>query len=158
MFFGKSLAFSVIQRMLAIWSLVLLPFLNKSSLYIWKFSIHVLMKPSWKDFEHYLAIMWNECSCTVVWTFFGIAFLRDWNENWSFPILQLLIASSFRIWNSSAGIPSPPLALFVVILPRAYPTSCSRMSGSRWVTIPSCLFGSLRPFMYISSCILATSS
>ena len=26
-------------------------------------------------------------------------------------------ASSFRIWNSSTGIPSPPLALFVVMLP-----------------------------------------
>ena len=40
---------------------------------------------------------------------------------------------SFRIWNSSAGIPSPPLALFVVILPKAHLTSHSRMSGSRWV-------------------------
>ena len=29
----------------------------KSSLYIWKFSVHVLLKPSLKDFEHYLAIM-----------------------------------------------------------------------------------------------------
>ena len=28
-------------------------------------------------------------------------------------------ASSFRIWTSSAGIPSPPLALFVVMLPKA---------------------------------------
>ena len=30
---------------------------SKSSLYIWKFSVHVLLKPSWKDFEHYLASM-----------------------------------------------------------------------------------------------------
>ena len=28
---------------------------SKYSLYIWKFSIHVLLKPSLKDFEHYLA-------------------------------------------------------------------------------------------------------
>ena len=30
-----------------------------------------------------------------------------------------LTASSFRIWNSLGGIPSPPLALFVVMLPKA---------------------------------------
>ena len=30
---------------------------SKPSLYIWKFSVHVLLEPSLKDFEHYLAIM-----------------------------------------------------------------------------------------------------
>ena len=30
---------------------------SKSSLYIWKFSVHVLLKPSLEDFEHYLASM-----------------------------------------------------------------------------------------------------
>ena len=30
---------------------------SKSSLYIWKFSVHVLLKASLKDFEHYLASM-----------------------------------------------------------------------------------------------------
>ena len=30
---------------------------SKPSLYIWKFSVHVLLKPSLKDFEHYLANM-----------------------------------------------------------------------------------------------------
>ena len=54
---------------------------SKSSLNIWKFSVHKLLKLSLKDFEHYFASMWNECSCAVVWTFFGIAFLWDWNEN-----------------------------------------------------------------------------
>ena len=48
---------------------------SKSSLYIWNFSVRVLLKPSLKDFEHYLATKWNEHSCTVVWTFFGIPFL-----------------------------------------------------------------------------------
>ena len=47
---------------------------SKSSLNIWKFSVHVLLNPGWKDFEHYLAELWNACSCVVVWTFFGIAF------------------------------------------------------------------------------------
>ena len=30
---------------------------SKSSLYIWKFSVHIPLKPSLKDFEHYLARM-----------------------------------------------------------------------------------------------------
>ena len=60
-------------------------------------------------------------------------------------------ASSFRIWNSSTGIPSPPLALFTVMLPKAHLTSHSRMSGSRWVIMPSWLPGSWRSFLYSSS-------
>ena len=60
-------------------------------------------------------------------------------------------ASSFRIWNSSTGIPSPPLALFIVTLPKAHLTSHSRMSGSRWMITPSWLSGLWRPFLYSSS-------
>ena len=59
--------------------------------------------------------------------------------------------SSFRIWNSSTGIPSPPLALFVVLLPKAHLTSHSRMYGSRWVITPLWLSGSWRSFLYSSS-------
>ena len=33
---------------------------SKSSLYIWKFSVHILLKPSLKNFGHYLASMWNK--------------------------------------------------------------------------------------------------
>ena len=60
-------------------------------------------------------------------------------------------ASYFRIWNSSTGIPSPPLALFIVMLPKAHLTSHSRMSGSRWVITPSWFSGSWRSFLYSSS-------
>ena len=60
-------------------------------------------------------------------------------------------ASSFRIWNSSTGIPSPPLALFVVMLPKAHLTSHSRMSDSRWVIKPLWLSGSWSSFLYSSS-------
>ena len=35
--------------------------------------------------------MWDECNCAVVWAFFGIAFLWDWNENWLFPVLWPLL-------------------------------------------------------------------
>ena len=126
---------------------------SKCSLDIWKFSIHVLLKPSLDNFEYYFAGMWYECNCVVVWTFVGIAFLWDWNEDWPFPVLwpllsfpnllaywvHTLTASSFRIWNSSTGIPSPPLALFVVMLPKAHLTSYSRMSGFRLMITPSWL-------------------
>ena len=124
---------------------------SKSSLNMWKFTVHVLLKPGLENFEHYFTGVWDECNCVVVWAFFGIAFLWDWSENWpflvlwpllSFPNLLAFTASSLRIWNSSIGIPSPPLALFIVMLPKAHLTSHSRMSGSRWVIIPSWLSGS----------------
>ena len=60
---------------------------SKFSLYVWKFSVHVLLKPSLKDFKHYLASPWNEHYCMTVQTFFGIALLWYWNENWPFPVL-----------------------------------------------------------------------
>ena len=53
----------------------------KFSLNIWKFSVHVLLKPHLENFEHYFASMWDQCNCKIVWTFFGIAFLWGWNEN-----------------------------------------------------------------------------
>ena len=61
---------------------------SKSSLNIWKFSVHLLSKPSLENFEHYFASMWDECNCRVLWTFFDIVFLWDWNENWSFLVLS----------------------------------------------------------------------
>ena len=171
MFFWNSLTFSMMQWMLAIWSLDPLPFLNlawtsKSSLN-WKFSVHVLLKPSLKDFEHYLDSMWNECNCVVVWTFQDIAFLwfgkktglfQSCGHCWVFQIrwhieCSTFTASSFRIWNSSTGIPSPPLALFSVMLPKAHLTLHSRMSGSRWVIIPSWVSESWRSFFVQFICV-----
>ena len=64
----------------------------KSSLNIWKFSVHVLLKPSLKGLEYYLANMWNECNGEVDLTFFGNAFLWDWNENGPFPVLRPLLS------------------------------------------------------------------
>ena len=63
----------------------------KSSLNIWKFTVHVLLKSSLENFEHYFASVWDECKCAIVWTFFGIAFFGDWDENWPFPVLWLLL-------------------------------------------------------------------
>ena len=64
---------------------------------------------------------------------------------------SILTASSFRIWSSSAGILSCPLAVFLVMLPKAHLTSHSRMSGFRWVIKSLWLSGSLRSFLYSSS-------
>ena len=60
-------------------------------------------------------------------------------------------ASYFRIWNSSTGILSSPISLFLVMLPKAHLTSYSSMSGSRWVIILLWLSGSLRCLLYSSS-------
>ena len=65
---------------------------SKSSLNIWKFMVYVLLKAGLGNFEHYFATVWDECNCAVVWTFFGIAFLWDWNENWPFPVLWPLLS------------------------------------------------------------------
>ena len=44
------------------------------------------------NFHFHFARMWNECSCMIVWTFFGIALLWDWNENWPFSVLWPLLS------------------------------------------------------------------
>ena len=92
--------------------------------------------------------------------FFGIGMKTDFFQScghcWVFQIWWLIAgstftASSFRIWDGWAGILSLPLALFLVMLPKAHLTSHYMMSDSRWVSTPSCLSGSLRPFLYSSS-------
>ena len=65
---------------------------SKSSLNIWKFKVHILLKPGLENFEHYFASVWDEYNCVVVWTFFGIVLLWDWNENWPFPVLWPLLS------------------------------------------------------------------
>ena len=161
MFFWNSLAFSIIQWVLTIWSLVLLPFLNPAwtsggsrFMYCWSLTWRILS---------ITLLVWDECNCVVVWTFCGIAFL--WEGNWLFQscghcwVFQICwhiecstsTGSSLRIRNSSAGIPSPPLALFVVMFPKAHLTSHPRMSDARWVIEPSWLSGSWRSFLYSSS-------
>ena len=122
---------------------------SKSSFYIWNFSVYILLKPSLKNYENNFASMLNERNFTVIWTFsivlLGIGMKTDVFQScghcWVFQICcyiecSILTASSFRIWNSSAEIPSPPLALFIVMLLKAHLTSHSRESGSRWVITP----------------------
>ena len=65
---------------------------SKYSLNIWKLSVHILLKFRLENFEHYVASLWDGYNCAVVWTFFGIAFLWDWDENWPFPVLWPLLS------------------------------------------------------------------
>ena len=131
---------------------------SKSSLNIWKLSVHILLQPSLENFEHYFASVWDEWIVqqfehSLVLPFFGIGMktylFQFCGHCWVFQICRhteyrTFIASSVMIWNRSAGIPSPLLALFVVKLPNTHLTSHSRMSGSRWVITPLWLSGSLR--------------
>ena len=77
------------QQMLAIWSLVPLPSLNPAwtsgsswFTYCWILAWRILS----------ITNMWDECNSVVVWAFFYIAFLWDWNENWPFPALWPLLS------------------------------------------------------------------
>ena len=65
---------------------------SKTSLNIWKFTVHILLKSGLENFEHYFANVWDGCNCAVIWAFFGIAFLWDWNENWPFSVLWPLLS------------------------------------------------------------------
>ena len=107
---------------------------SRHSLYIWKFSVHVLLKASLKDFEHNLASMWNEASYSslnILWHCPSLelkwTLILSCGHCWVFQICwhiecSSLSASSFTISISSAGIPSPSLVLFWVMLPKTHLT------------------------------------
>ena len=127
MFFWNSLAFAMILQMLAIWSLVPLPFL----------------KPAWTSGSSWLTHCWS-LACrilsitlivcemnAIVWQFehslslpffaigMKINFLQSCHHCWVFHLCwhiecSTLTALFSRFWQSSAGIPSPPYALFIL--------------------------------------------
>ena len=104
-----------------------------------------------------LSILWHCLSLGLEWKviFSSPVFTAEFSKNCWHIECSTFAASSFRIWNSSTGIPSPPLALFVVMLPKAHLTSHSKMSGSRWVITPSWLSGSW--YMYILYSVMFNS-
>ena len=63
---------------------------SKTSLNIWKFTVHILLKPGLENFEHYFASVWDECNCAVVW-----AWLR--NVLCDFIILVIIVPDIGRI-------------------------------------------------------------
>ena len=64
---------------------------SKTSLNIWKFTVHILLKPGLENFEHYFASVWDECNFAVVWTFLALPF---WGLEWklTFPVLWPLLS------------------------------------------------------------------
>ena len=95
---------------------------SKSILNIWKFPVHILLEPDLENFEHYFASMWDECSCAVVWTIFGITFLWDWNETdlfqscghcWIFQFAGILSADLLA--SSLRNVFSNPFPIFIFI-------------------------------------------
>ena len=94
----------------------------------------------WVQSYSNLNILWHYLSLRLEWK---LTFSSP-GHCWVFQICwhiecSIFTASSFRIWYSSTGITSLPLALFIVMLPKTHLTSHSRMSGSRWVITPSWL-------------------
>ena len=124
---------------------------SKSSLYIWKLSDHVLLKPSLNDFEHFLANMWNECNCVVVLMFFGFAIL--------FLLLLLLKDNCWNCWRITEGIflfsvrPQHESAIGIHVFPlfwRSLP-SLSPSHSSRLIQSPCLSFLSHRAnFFWLS--------
>ena len=159
--------------MSAIWSLVPLPFLNPvwtpGSIWFmycwsqeWRILSITLLACEMRAIMSYFNILWHCPSLGLEWklkTFQSCGHCRVFQICWHIEC-STFTASSFRIWNTSAGIPSPLLALFVVILPKAHLTLHSRMSESRWVT-QSWLSGHEDLFCIVilySSCVFLYSS
>ena len=134
-------------------------------MYCWKLTWRILnitllaceMIAIVRKFDRFLALPFFEI---------GMKIFQPCDPCWVFQVCwhiecSTLTTSSFRIWNSSTGIPSHSLALFIVMLLKAYLASHFRISGSRWVIIPSWLSGLWRFFLYSSSvysCHLLISS
>ena len=109
----------------------------KSILNIWKFMVHVL---AWSLAWRILSITLLVCEMSAIVQKFGHSLalpffeigmktnpFQSCSHCWVFQICWHIecgtfTASSFRIWDNSTGIPSPPLALFIVILPNLGPT------------------------------------
>ena len=64
---------------------------SKSSLNIWKFTVHVRLKPGLENFEHYFASMWDECNCTVVWHCLSLGL--GWKLTFSSPVATAAAAA-----------------------------------------------------------------
>ena len=156
----------MIQWMLAIWSPVPLPFLNSAwtsessqFTYCWSLAWRILsitlLTCEMRQLCGSLNILWHWLPKEDNGVGMKTDLFQSCGHYWVFQICwhtecSTFTASSFRIWNKSAGIPSPPQALFLVMLPKAHLASHSRISGLRWEITSSWLSGSL------VLCILAT--
>ena len=65
---------------------------SKSSFDIWKFSVHVLLKPHLENFEHYFASIWDKVQLHSSWNVPWHCLSLRWNKNWPFPVLWPLLS------------------------------------------------------------------
>ena len=89
-----------------------------------------------------------------------VDFFQSCGHCWVFQICwhiecRTFTASSFRIWNSSTGIPSPPLAFFVVMLSKAWLHIPGYLALGEWSHHHDYL-GHEDLFCIVLLCILAT--
>ena len=98
----------MIQQMLAIWSLVPLPFLKPAwtsgssrFTYCWSLAWRIVSFTS----------VWDECNCAVVWTFFGITFLWDWNDSRNSCVVQCKWCISLALHCPDQPVPTSPTHL-----------------------------------------------
>ena len=83
---------------------------SKTTLNIWKFQVHVLLKPGLENIEHYfITSVWDECNWAVVWAFFGIArvfylglSVNAWKIPWTEDPGGLQSMGSQRVWHDWA--------------------------------------------------------
>ena len=160
--------------MLAIWSLVSLPFLNhlkylevhgSCTIEAWLGEFWALLCycVRWMQLYSSLNILWHCLSLGLEWKLIFSRPVATAEFSRFAGILNAALSERHLLGfeNSSTGIPSPPLALFALMLPKAYLASHSRLSGSRWVITPSLVSGSWRSCLYgssVYSCHLLISS
>ena len=142
MFSWNSLTFSMIQWMLAMTSGS--SAFSKSSLNIWKFIVHVLLKSGLENFEHHFANLWDECNYVTVWTFFGIDFLWDWNENIWFVVFYCILDGAKDNFWTQFGLLVGFLFCFVFFL------------ESPWVFFCSAFFADIFFFFFLLSLALTS--
>ena len=56
-------------------------FFSEPRLDIWKFSVHIILKPGMQDFKHDLTSVGDECNCPVVSTFCSTTLLGNRDED-----------------------------------------------------------------------------
>ena len=75
----------------------------KSSLNIWKFSVHVLLKPDLENFEHYFTSMWDEYSgagsLRILWHCLSLGL--EWKLTFSSPVATTEFSKFAGILNAA---------------------------------------------------------
>ena len=107
---------------------------SKSSLNIWKFPVHILLKPGLENFEHYFTSGWDEHNWAVVWAFFGIALVlplwKLWALSENFHSLRLHVTECQWIQSLFSGY---RIISTFVVQKTTVPSSFHLLT--RWVTV-----------------------